>query len=301
MSDHRWQGYRHEELYEQIHQGPGADGSTDSVRRWSELTRTLGNIDGDLAAALNSAMSGWQGAAADNARGGLRPLGDWALQAQQAAELMRDRTEQQAAFVGKARADMPQPQPMTTEDPGTAITGLVHLFGGQTDYEVQEAKQNAAEQRAFEVMRTYESSTQANTTSLASFTPPPQVVVDGPTTSPGAPKTWQQPGITISWGGTPVPAPRGGTGSVAGVQSSSRRQSGRGTAGRGSERGRTQPTGSGGSGRSGGSGGSGGGRARRREDDSVDRTVTEQVGNGNGFFDEPQTLSRPVIGGDPGQ
>ncbi|MEU6131727.1 hypothetical protein ABZ805_21350, partial [Saccharopolyspora sp. NPDC047091] len=70
MSDHRWQGYRHEELYEQIHQGPGADASTDSVRRWSELTRTLGEIDGDLAAALNSAMSGWQGAAADNAHGG---------------------------------------------------------------------------------------------------------------------------------------------------------------------------------------------------------------------------------------
>ncbi|MCX2733596.1 PPE domain-containing protein [Saccharopolyspora sp. NFXS83] len=286
MSDHRWQGYRHEELYEQIHQGPGADGSTDSVRRWSELTRTLGNIDSDLAAALNSAMSGWQGDAAENARGGLRPLGDWALQAQQAAELMRDRTEQQATFVGKARADMPQPQPTTTEDPGTAITGLVHLFGGQTDYEVQEARQNAAEQRAFEVMRTYESSTQANTTSLASFTPPPQVVVDGPASSPGAPKTWQQPGITISWGGTPVPAPRAAPGSTAGVQGS-RRQSGRGSGGRGSERGRTHPTGSGGA-----------GRTRRREDDSVDRAVTEQVGGGTGFFDEPQTLSRPVIGGD---
>ncbi|MFR9731077.1 PPE domain-containing protein [Saccharopolyspora sp. MS10] len=288
MSDHRWQGYRHEELYEQIHQGPGADASTDSVRRWSELTRTLGEIDGDLAAALNSAMSGWQGAAADNARGGLRPLGDWAQQAQQAAELMRDRTEQQAAFIGKARADMPRPQPVTTEDPGSAITGLVHLFGGQTDYEVQESRQNAAEQRAFEVMRTYEQSTRANTTSLASFAPPPQVVVDATAGAPGGARSWQQPSVTISWGGTPVPAPRGAAGSTPGQ--SARRQSGRGGAGRGSERGRgTHPA------------SASGGRARRREDDVVDREVTERIGGGDGFFDAPQTLSRPVIGGDPGR
>lgn len=289
MSDHRWQGYRHEELYEQIHQGPGADASTDSVRRWSELTRTLGEIDGDLAAALSSAMSGWQGEAADNARGGIRPLGEWAVQAQQAAESMRDRTEQQASFVGKARADMPQPQPLTTEDPGTAITGLVHLFGGQTDYEVQESRRDAAEQRAFEVMRTYETSTRANTTSLASFAPPPQVVVDAHVPPPGSAKGLQQPNITISWAGAPVPAPRGGTGSAA-TPGGARRQPARGSAGRGGERGRgTHPT------------GSGGGRARRRDDDSVDRSVTEQVGGGTGFFDEPQTLSRPVIGGDPGR
>ncbi|MBK0870715.1 PPE domain-containing protein [Saccharopolyspora sp. HNM0986] len=286
MSEHRWQGYRHEELYEQINQGPGADGSTDSVRRWSELTRALGEIDGGIAAALNSAMAGWEGDAADSARGGLRPLGDWAAEAQAAAEVMRDRAEQQAAFVGKARADMPQPTRVTSEDPGSAVTGLVHLFGGQTDYEVQEARRDAAEQRAFEVMRTYEGATQANTTSLASFTPPPQVVVDGPAAAPGAAKGPGQQGITISWHNAAI-APPGVPGSAS---APSGRQSGRGGSGRGGSRTDQHK----------GGGHTGSSRSRRRDDDQVDRKVTEQFGNPGGFFDEQQTLSRPVIGGDPG-
>ena len=286
MSGHRWQGYRHEELYEQIHQGPGPDASTGSVRRWAELTRALGDIDGGLAAALNSAMSGWEGAAADSARGGLRPLGDWAAQAQAAAEVMRDRAEQQAAFVAKARADMPQPVRVTSEDPGSAISGLVHLFGGQTDYEVEEARREAAEQRAFAVMQTYESSTEANTTTLASFDPPPQVVVDGSGGGSGSGRAAGN-GVTISWQSTPVaPAPIAATG--------------RGTAG--TAAGRADRSGNGS--RSGAAGRTGGtrpttGRSTRREDDQVDREVTERAAGSGGFFDADQTPSRPVIGGDP--
>jgi hypothetical protein len=68
MSDHRWQGYRHPELFAQINEGPGPAGSIDSVRRWSELTRALGDIDAGLAAAVTSAMAGWQGVAADSAQ-----------------------------------------------------------------------------------------------------------------------------------------------------------------------------------------------------------------------------------------
>ena len=162
MSDLRWQGHSHEELFEQINEGPGADGSTESVRRWRQLTRALNEIDDGLADALAAAMSGWTGAAADNAHDGLRPLGDWAQQAQEAAELMRDRAEQQAEFVSKARNDMPEPVAVSAEEPGAVESLLTHLVGAQTDYEVQEARRDAAEQRAFEVMRGYESSTTAN-------------------------------------------------------------------------------------------------------------------------------------------
>ncbi|MCI2419111.1 PPE domain-containing protein [Saccharopolyspora sp. K220] len=281
MSDHRWQGYRHPELFAQIHEGPGPDGSTDSIRRWNELTRALGEIDAGLASAVSSAMAGWQGKAADSARDGLRPLGNWAAQAQQATTVMRERAEQQAEFISKARRDMPPPVQVTTEEPGTAETVLTHLFGGQTDYELQEAKQHAAEQRAFDVMRTYEASTQANTTSLASFTPPPQVVVDAPVIG-GSGASAGQHNVTISWGATSAPAARVSTPATLPTRATERRPG---------RPGGTNPA----------RGGSAGKRTRRDRDDAVDRKVTEEVGRPGGFFDEPQTLSRPVIGGEPGQ
>ncbi|WP_406688777.1 PPE domain-containing protein [Saccharopolyspora sp. ID03-671] len=277
MGDHRWQGYRHAELHAQINEGPGAHGSTDSVRRWSELTRALGEIDGGLAAATAAARSGWQGHAADSADSGLRPLGEWAQLAQQASTVMRERAEQQAEFIAKARRDMPPPVAVTSEDPGTAVSALTHLFGGQTDYEVQEAAQHAAEQRAFEVMRTYESSTRANTTSLASFAPPPQVVVDAPASGgSGAPGGSSK--VTISWGPTVVP-----TSSTAGTAP--------GNAAAGT-RSATRPPGT--------AAKASGKRGRSRREEPVEHEVTERLGDG-GFFDEPQTGSRPVIGGEPGR
>ncbi|SFS40911.1 PPE domain-containing protein [Saccharopolyspora flava] len=276
MGDHRWQGYRHAELYAQINEGPGAHGSTDSIRRWSELTRALGEIDGGLAAATAAARSGWRGHAADSADSGLRPLGEWAQLAQQASAVMRERAEQQAEFIAKARRDMPPPVAVTSEEPGAAVSALTHLFGGQTDYEIQEAAQHAAEQRAFDVMRTYEASTQANTTSLASFAPPPQVVVDAPADASGG--SGGSSKVTISWGPTAVP-----TSSTSGPAPGN-------TAG--GTRSATRPSGN--------AAKATGKRGRSRREEPVEHEVTERLGDG-GFFGEPQTGSRPVIGGEPGR
>lgn len=300
MSDHRWQGHTHGELFQQINEGPGAAASHAPVRRWTELTRALGEIDAGIASALSGALGHWEGDAADSARNGLRPLGDWAVEAQAAAEEMRVRAEQQAEFISKARADMPPPMAVASEDPGTAVSLLTHLFGGQTDYEIDEAKQNAAEQRAFAVMRTYDLSTQGNTTSLATFTPPPQVVVDAPPpSSRGGAGTSHLP-ITITWGGSPV---GGGTGTGGGAGTSGGRGAGTATSRGGSSRSGHAPQ-TRGSGESRAPGGGVGGRAanRRSRDDAepVDQTVTEQHGQDGGLFDEQRTLSRPVIGGEPG-
>jgi hypothetical protein len=287
MSDHRWQGYSHHELFQQIHQGPGADASTDSIRRWTELARALGEIDTGMAAALTSAMADWQGEAAENAREGLRPLHEWAQQAQQAAEVMRQCAEHQADFVSRARADMPPPVTVTAEDPGEAVSLLTHLFGGQTDYETEEARHHAAEQRAFDVMRSYESSTTANTTSLASFNSPPRVVVDAPTAASGSGGTVGKQAVTISWVPTPAPAAR-----APGVATA------RGAAGRSGQHptvssDRPTPTS-----RSGANAATS--KATREDEESIDRDVTEQFGHPNGLFDQEQHVSRPVIGGEPG-
>lgn len=283
MSEHRWQGYSHQELFDQIHRGPGPDGSTDSVRRWRELERALGDIDVDLASALANAMAGWQGEAAESARRGLRPLGEWATQAQQAAQVMRERAEQQAEFIGKARTDMPPPVAVRSEDPGTAATLLTHLFGGQTDHEVEEARQDAAERRAFEVMRTYEDSTRANTTALASFAPPPRMVVDTPPAATGTGGPVGQQPVAISFKPA-VPVPPG----TAGTARSG--SSGRGTTGAGAggtaHRGKATPA-------------RGAAAPQRRGGEPVDREVTEDLGRRGGLFDDDRTPAKPVIGGDP--
>lgn len=297
MGEHRWEGYRHPELFELINDGPGPDGSLTSVHRWSELARTLGEIDSGLASAVAAAATGWRGAASDSAQEGLRPLGTFADQARQAAADMRERAEQQAEFIGKARQDMPPPVEVTAEEPGAGRTLLTHLFGGQTDYEEQEAEQDAAQRRAFEVMRTYESATRANTTSLASFAPPPQVVVDTPPPQGAGSPAAQQP-ITLGWGGATAGATAGaaaGGGTVAGRAAAAGRTPVSGSRGGGQR--------SPGAERSGGRSHTASARihSASAQDQPVDREVTEQSGEDGGFFDEPQTSAVPVIGGDSGR
>jgi PPE family len=213
--DHRWQGYTHAELYEQIHSGPGPNGSDQSARRWAELVTTLNAIEGDLHGSLEGSRGAWDGAAAESARTGLGPLRQWAADAQAEAEIMRQSAETQADYISKARNDMPPPQRVTAEEPSDLRTGLTHLFGGQTDYEIQEAQANAAEQKAFDVMAEYQDNTQGNTATLGKFAAPPQVVVDVPM-PPSKPISSGRGGRSV------IPGPRIGSPSVSGGGSGSR-------------------------------------------------------------------------------
>ncbi|RJQ70748.1 PPE domain-containing protein [Pseudonocardiaceae bacterium YIM PH 21723] len=180
MGEHRWRGYSHEELYRQIHAGPGPNGSTTAIGRWQEMAKTLTEIDDDIKRMVRNGAVSWEGAAADQTRAGMTPLAQWAAEATANAESMKQHTEQQATNVGKARSDMPAPEQVTAEEPSRIKSAVVHLFGGQTDYERQEAAQAAAEQRAFEVMHNYETASLSTASALTPFSPAPQVVVDAP-------------------------------------------------------------------------------------------------------------------------
>lgn len=179
-ADHRWQGYDHAELYRRIHSGPGPAASIASVARWVEVADALTEIDADLGRAITESGSGWEGAAGERARDALSPLGRWAADATTAATAMRASSEGQADNIGRARADMPAPLEVTAERPSAFMTGFTHLFGGQTDYEKQEAAARNAEQRAFEVMRGYEAATTETMSALGRFSRPPDVVVSTP-------------------------------------------------------------------------------------------------------------------------
>jgi hypothetical protein len=183
---HRWRGYSHDELYRKIHAGPGAAASTAAISRWADMSSVLSEVTGDLHGAIETAGATWQGVSADKAWAGLGPLGTWADDARVGADVMRLSAELQAEYVSKARSDMPKPLPVTAERPSSIESGLAHLVGVQTDFERQEAAQSTAEQRAYDVMSTYESSTMDNTSTLGRFTDPPTVVVDSPALALGA-------------------------------------------------------------------------------------------------------------------
>ncbi|MFJ8964844.1 PPE domain-containing protein [Lentzea sp. NPDC102401] len=212
MADHRWQGYSHKELYERIHAGPGASASFASMERWQGVSAALTEINDDLHSGIALSGAKWQGKAADLAQAGLNPIAAWADSARTGSDVMRYSAELQAGYVSKARADMPAPVNVTAEQPGALVSGITHLFGGQTDHEKQEAAQDAAERRAREVMSTYASSTTANTSTLGQFTQPPQLQISGSGTVHGG---GAQVGAAAVWGvgpnGTGGSATRGRT------------------------------------------------------------------------------------------
>ncbi|MEU3647873.1 PPE domain-containing protein [Lentzea sp. NPDC034063] len=228
MADHRWQGYSHKELYERIHAGPGASASFASMERWQGVSAALTEINDDLHSGIALSGAKWQGKAADLAQAGLNPIAAWADSARTGSDVMRYSAELQAGYVSKARADMPAPVNVTAEQPGALVSGITHLFGGQTDHEKQEAAQDAAERRAREVMSTYASSTTSNTSTLGQFTQPPQLQISGSGTVHGG---GAQIGAATVWGagaygnggsatrgrtstgtrGTTAPPPRSGT------------------------------------------------------------------------------------------
>jgi hypothetical protein len=229
MADHRWQGYSHKELYERIHAGPGPSASFASMERWQGVSNALTEINDDLHKGITLSGAKWTGKAAEMAQGGLNPIAAWADSARSGADVMRCSAELQANNISKARADMPAPVEVTSEQPGALITGLTHLFVGQTDHEKQEAAQDAAERRAREVMSTYAASTTANTSTLGQFSQPPQLqisatgVTHGGGAQVGTPGTWVvgpqgTTGGSVTRGRTgtgsrvsTAPPPRGGT------------------------------------------------------------------------------------------
>lgn len=207
MAEHRWQGYSHKELYERIHAGPGPSASFASMQRWQGVSAALTEINDDLHNGITLSGAKWQGKASEMAQAGLNPIAAWADSARTGADVMRYSAELQAGHISKARADMPPPVKVTAEQPGALVTGLTHLFGGQTDHEKQEAAQDAAERRAREVMSTYASSTTANTSTLGQFSQPPQLQISSTGVVHGG-------GTQIGTAGAVYVGPQGATGGV---------------------------------------------------------------------------------------
>ncbi len=189
MTEHRFQGYAHPELYKMINSGPGVSASIPVEQGWKQIAATLAQIDGDLHAGLSKMGAGWESDAADAAQGALSPLAEWAGFAETGATTMESSARLQGEFIADARKKMPEVVPVTTEKPGlldmaagalTGPVGMAHVVGQQLDHERQEAAADNAAAQAVKVMEDYQSDSRWNSSTLGEFPNPPQVVIDTP-------------------------------------------------------------------------------------------------------------------------
>ncbi|MCP2166138.1 PPE domain-containing protein [Goodfellowiella coeruleoviolacea] len=189
MSDLRWQGHTHEQLYNWIHAGQGPQALVPLQDGWGKMAETLAQIDSELQSGLEKLNASWEGDAADSAQAALSPLTQWAQDAQTGSDVMKSSAELQADYISTARKEMPEPVQVTTEAPSTMDMvlgamggglGIAHVVAQQADHEAQESAQNEAQQKAIAVMNTYSSNSEWNSSTLGEFVEPPKVVIDTP-------------------------------------------------------------------------------------------------------------------------
>ncbi|EWC59412.1 hypothetical protein UO65_5273 [Actinokineospora spheciospongiae] len=202
----RWRGFTHEELYRMLHDGPGAPASADPSRRWAAIAAALTEVGQDLGETLGATGGQWVGRAAGAAYDKLAPLAAWAQSSAVEAGNMRLVVENQGDHIAKARAEMPAPEDVPSQQPDPTAAPALAVVGVQTDAEPIEAAQSAGEQTAFEVMAAYELNTTTNLAAVVGFTKPATLLdsaalhhnrgegVNGPTHSASFSGTLNTPG-----------------------------------------------------------------------------------------------------------
>jgi len=178
MSDVRWEGYSHEEIYARVQQGPGRLASSDAETAWSTVESTIRTVDAQLTRAVNRIGAGWQGRAADAVHGGMTVMSNWALDAAGDATLTRNGITAQAEQAARLRTAMPPPRTdewnrMVHEE--VPAVGLMSATGDLGALEERMANDRAM---AVDLMNRYSSQSSDNQRMMNYWTQPPTVVVE---------------------------------------------------------------------------------------------------------------------------
>jgi PPE family len=187
VSDVRWQGFTHQEIYDAVRQGPGAAISTSAVGAWTRTEALITQIDQRIMAAMTGSKSGWEGSAADATRSAMTPLGQWALDAANDAKITASAVETQGAQAEELRAQMPPP--LTAEQNAEmqrALTDPTYIFHGLDDMQRLEERAANEAARAVELMDQYTNNSYENRRNMDFWTFPPQVTVVTDPVGPGA-------------------------------------------------------------------------------------------------------------------
>ena len=178
MSDIRWEGYSHDEIYARVQQGPGRLASADAEAAWSTVESTIRAVDAQLTRAVRQIGAGWQGRAADAVHGGMTVMSNWALDAAGDATLTRNGITAQADQAARLRTAMPPPHTaewnrMVHEE--IPAVGLMSATGDLGALEERMANDHAV---AVDMMNRYSSQSSDNQRMMNYWTQPPTVVVE---------------------------------------------------------------------------------------------------------------------------
>lgn len=177
MSDIRWEGFSHAEIYARVHSGPGPGVSEAAASAWALVANTVKEIDQQLAKAIADIGGGWEGVAADAAVGGLTPLGRWSAEAAEAARATSEAIAAQANHAGELRRAMPAPM---DEERKFALDWLsTDPYGGLFELIEVEEESRARTEDAVRLMNQYTAVSNENRRSMDQlWTEPPEVTVD---------------------------------------------------------------------------------------------------------------------------
>ena len=185
MSDIRWEGFTHDEIYARVQQGPGRAASADAEAAWSTVEGTIRSVDEQLTRAVRQVGVHWEGAAADGVHGGMRVMSNWALDAAGDALLTKNGIAAQAEEAGYIRAAMPPPRTAKWNDTVGQVVGGAGLVPAMTDIGALEDQMANDRARAVELMNQYSARSSENQQMMNYWTQPPRVVVE--TVPPAAP------------------------------------------------------------------------------------------------------------------
>jgi hypothetical protein len=178
VSDIRWEGLTHDEIYATVHQGPGAAVSKPAEDAWKQTEALILRIDERIASAMVASQASWEGNAADATRSAMTPLGQWALDAARSAKLTAGAVTGQGLQASYVRENMPEP---VTEQRnamiGDALTDPTYIFHGLDDLQAVEQDGANRAARAVELMNTYTDNSAVNRQFWVAAPFPPQVTV----------------------------------------------------------------------------------------------------------------------------
>jgi hypothetical protein len=190
VSDIRWEGLTHDQIYAAVHQGPGAAVSKPAEDAWRETEALILRIDQRIASAMAGSQAGWEGSAADATRSAMTPLGQWALDAARSAKLTAGAVTGQGLFAKHVRDNMPEPvTDQRNAMIGDALNDPTYIFHGLDDLQAVEQDSANRAARAVELMNGYTDNSEGNRQFWVAAPFPPQVTVvtDAAAPGPGGP------------------------------------------------------------------------------------------------------------------
>jgi hypothetical protein len=174
----------HETIYQHITGGAGSAALMDGSRGWQSVAAKLQEIQGLVDQAVRGVGAAQQGAAADAATHAMTALTPWIAGAATVANRIAARVSEQASVFAHTRGNMPPPrvvpEVLFSQDPGTwmADHAVEWLPGIQTEHERAQVAAQQDEQRARELMSSYQGISNENLAVRQHFVAAPTVVAE---------------------------------------------------------------------------------------------------------------------------